>query len=296
MRDRRFTGAGVALITPFTQENKIDYDALNSLLEWHIESGTDMILPAGTTGEAATLDREEFTDLIKAVVETVSGRVPVIAGSGTNNTKDVIEMSQIAEKIGADGLLIVSPYYNKPTQNGLYEHYKVVAEAVDLPIILYNVPGRTGSNIAAETTLRLAELSNIVAVKEASGNFAQIMEIIRNRPDDFTVLSGDDASTLQIVALGGDGVVSVAANEVPKEFAQMIHLALDGNFSEARALHYKLLPLMDANFVETNPIPVKTLLASMGKIELKLRLPLVEMAESNKNHLLTIAKNLGLVS
>ncbi|HKJ69497.1 MAG TPA: 4-hydroxy-tetrahydrodipicolinate synthase [bacterium] len=296
MADKTFRGTGVALVTPFTRDGSLDLEAVQSLVEWHLNSGMEMIVPAGTTGEAATLNRSEFGDLVGAVVQTVNGKVPVIAGTGTNNTRKVIEMSQFAESMGVDGVLVVSPYYNKPTQNGLYEHYKTVAGAIDIPVVLYNVPGRTGGNISAETTLRLAEIPNIVAIKEASGNFSQIMHIIDNRPDDFSVLSGDDADAFQIVALGGDGVISVAANEVPAEFTAMIRLALAGDFGEARKLQYKLLPLMEGNFIETNPLPVKAVLAAMGKIQEVYRLPLVPMTDAHKQEILDIAGSLGLLS
>jgi len=296
MADKTFRGTGVALVTPFTRDGSLDLEAVQSLVEWHLNSGMEMIVPAGTTGEAATLNRSEFGDLVGAVVQTVNGKVPVIAGTGTNNTRKVIEMSQFAESMGVDGVLVVSPYYNKPTQNGLYEHYKTVAGAIDIPVVLYNVPGRTGGNISAETTLRLAEIPNIVAIKEASGNFSQIMHIIAHRPDDFSVLSGDDADAFQIVALGGDGVISVAANEVPAEFTAMIRLALAGDFGEARKLQYKLLPLMEGNFIETNPLPVKAVLAAMGKIQEVYRLPLVPMTDAHKQEILDIAGSLGLLS
>ncbi len=296
MAEKTFRGTGVALVTPFTRDGTLDLEAVESLVEWHLESGTEMIVPAGTTGEAATLNRSEFGDLVGAVVQTVNGKVPVIAGTGTNNTRKVIEMSQFAESMGVDAVLVVSPYYNKPTQNGLYEHYKAIASAIDIPVVLYNVPGRTGSNISAETTLRLAGIPNIVAIKEASGNFSQIMHILDNRPDDFSVLSGDDADAFQIVALGGDGVISVAANEAPAEFTEMIRRALTGDFAGARKLHYQLLPLMEGNFIETNPIPVKAVLAAMGKIQETYRLPLVPMTEAHKQEILTIARSLGLIA
>jgi len=296
MAEKTFRGTGVALVTPFTLEETIDLNALESLVEWHLESGTEMIVPAGTTGEAATLSRSEFADLVGAVVQIVDGQVPVIAGTGTNNTRKVIEMSQFAESLGVDGVLVVSPYYNKPTQEGLYQHYKAVAKSINIPVVLYNVPGRTSGNIAADTTLRLAGIPNIVAVKEASGNFSQIMRIIQNCPDDFSVLSGDDADAFQIVALGGDGVISVAANEVPGEFTEMIRLALDGKFAEARKWHYRLLPLMEGNFIETNPLPVKAVLAAMGKIQELYRLPLVPMMDQTKKQILDIAKSLELIA
>ncbi|MCF7805594.1 MAG: 4-hydroxy-tetrahydrodipicolinate synthase [Candidatus Marinimicrobia bacterium] len=296
MSNKRFTGAGVALVTPFNEQGDIDIPSVHSLVEWHLESGTDMILPSGTTGEAATLSKDEFAELVTAVLEVVDGRIPVIPGTGTNSTAKVIEMSQLAQSLGADGVLVVSPYYNKPTQAGLYEHYKAVAESIEIPVVMYNVPGRTSSNISAETQLRLAEIPNIVATKEASGNFKQIMHIIDNCPDDFSVLSGDDSDAFSIVALGGDGVVSVVANEMPAEMSKMIEQALSGNFAGARELHYTMLPLMEANFFETNPIPVKTVLAAMGKIQEKFRLPMVPIADENRKKLLAVAKSMGLIS
>lgn len=296
MSQKIFTGTGVALVTPFTIDEKIDISAVKSLVEWQIESGVDMLVPAGTTGEAATLSKDEFQQLIETVLEVAGDRVPVIAGTGTNNTRKVIEMSQFAQELGADGALIVSPYYNKPTQAGLYEHYRAIAGSIDIPVVLYNVPGRTGGNIAAETTLKLAEIKNIVAVKEASGNFSQISNILKHMPDDFSVLSGDDADALPIIALGGDGCISVVANQMPKEFVLLVNSALEDNMVKAREMHEILLPLMEANFIETNPLPVKAVLAAMGKIKEIYRLPLVPMQDSTKKELLEIAKSMGLIS
>ncbi|MBD3274372.1 MAG: 4-hydroxy-tetrahydrodipicolinate synthase [Candidatus Marinimicrobia bacterium] len=295
MSQKTFTGTGVALVTPFTIDEKIDIPAVKSLVEWQIESGVDMLVPAGTTGEAATLSRDEFQQLIETVIEVADGRVPVIAGTGTNNTRKVIEMSQFAQELGADGALVVSPYYNKPTQAGLYEHYRAIAGSIDIPVVLYNVPGRTGGNIAAETTLRLAEIKNIVAVKEASGNFSQISNILKHMPDDFSVLSGDDADALPIIALGGDGCISVVANQMPKEFVLLVNSAIEDNMVKAREMHETLLPLMEANFSETNPLPVKAVLAAMGKIKEIYRLPLVPMQDDTKKELLEIAKSMGLM-
>ncbi len=296
MAKRQFTGTGVALVTPFQQDGSLDLDAVASLVEWQLESGIEMIVPSGTTGEAATLSRSEFADLVGAVVQVTEGKVPVVAGTGTNNTQKVIEMSQFAESLGVDAVLVVSPYYNKPTQEGLYAHYRAVAESINIPVILYNVPGRTSGNISADTTLRLAEIPNIAGIKEASGNFSQISRIIRNCPDDFSVLSGDDADAFLIVALGGDGVISVAANQVPGEFSEMIRLALDGDIARARELHYRILPLMEGNFIETNPMPVKAVLAAMGKIQEIYRLPLVRMQDHTRKQILDIARSLELIT
>ncbi len=295
MSQKKFTGTGVALVTPFTTDEKIDIPALKSLVKWQIESGVDMLVPAGTTGEAATLSKDEFQQLVETVLEVAGGKVPVIAGTGTNNTRKVIEMSQFAQKLGVDGLLVGSPFYNKPTQQGLYEHYRVIAGSVDLPVVLYNVPGRTGGNIAAETTLRLAEIDNIVAVKEASGDYSQISNILQHMPDDFSLLSGDDADALSIISLGGDGCISVVANQMPKEFVLLVNSALEDNMVKAREMYRKLLPLMEANFIETNPLPVKAVLAAMGKVKEIYRLPLVPMQDDNKKQLLKIAKSAGLI-
>jgi 4-hydroxy-tetrahydrodipicolinate synthase len=296
MANNTFRGTGVALVTPFTTDEKIDIPALKSLVEWQIESGIDMLVPAGTTGEAATLSKEEFEELVTTVIEAADGRVPVIAGTGTNNTRKVIEMSQFAQSLGADGVLLVSPYYNKPTQAGLYEHYRVIAGSIDIPAVLYNVPGRTGGNIAAETTVRLAEIDNIAAVKEASSNFSQISHIIDQAPDDFSVLAGNDADALLTVALGGDGCISVVANQTPKEFVLLVNSALEDNMLKAREMHYKLLDLMEGNFIETNPLPVKAVLAAMGRIKEIYRLPLVPMQDDTRSKILEIARSLELIS
>ncbi len=253
-----------------------------------------MIVPCGTTGEGATMEGDEYERVIGSIVERVAGRVPVIAGAGCNSTERAVKLTRTARRLGADGVLSVGPYYNKPTQAGFYEHFKAIAEADDIPVVVYNVPSRTSSNISAETMLRLADLPGIVAVKESSGDFDQVMEIIRNRPDGFSVLSGDDWATLPMVALGGDGVVSVAANEAPTMIHDMVDAALAGDLDRARALHYRLLPLMRANFIETNPIPVKAALAMMGMIDERYRLPLVPMAPENKARLRSVVEDLGL--
>ncbi|MBI2149849.1 MAG: 4-hydroxy-tetrahydrodipicolinate synthase, partial [Acidobacteria bacterium] len=264
MTRKPFQGTGTALITPFKPDGSIDEKALRLLVDFQIEGGVDMLLPCGTTGEGATLDADETDRVVEIVVEQSKRRVPVIAGAGSNSTAKAIQGTRRAKKAGADGVLSVGPYYNKPTQQGYYEHFKAIAESEDIPIIVYNVPGRTSGNIEAKTMLRLAEIPNIVAVKEASGNLGQIMDIIRESPRDFRILSGDDAMALAVIALGGHGVVSVVSNEAPGMMSTLVHAALEGNFIKARELHYKLLPLMNANFIESNPIPVKAALAMMG--------------------------------
>jgi len=283
------------LVTPFAANGEIDEPALRALVDWQVEEGIDAIVAAGTTGEAATLSAAEHLRLIEIVVEQVAGRRPVIAGTGANSTSEAVMLTREAAKRGCDASLQVGPYYNKPTQEGFYRHFSTIAEATPLPIILYNVPGRTGSNIAAETTLRLAKTTNIVGIKEASGNLSQIMTILRDRPSDFVVLSGDDALTLPMVALGGDGIISVVANEVPGEFHRMVWAALEGRWEEARQIHYRLLNLMELNFVESNPIPVKAALAMMGRLEENFRLPLVGPSEKSRQLLRKSLTELGLI-
>ena len=295
MNKKPFQGTGTALITPFRADGSVDEKALRRLVDFQISEGIDMLLPCGTTGEGATLDADETDRVVEIVVEQSKKRVPVVAGAGSNSTAKAVHGTKRAKKMGANAVLSVGPYYNKPTQQGFYEHFRAIAEAEDIPVIVYNVPGRTASNIEAKTMLRLAEISNIVAVKEASGNLGQIMDIIRDRPPDFRVLAGDDAIALAIVALGGDGVVSVVSNEAPGMMAGVIDAALQGNFTKARELHYRLLPLMNVNFIESNPIPVKAALAMMGLIEEKYRLPLVPMAASNREKLAKVVEALGLL-
>ncbi|GAB4248821.1 MAG: 4-hydroxy-tetrahydrodipicolinate synthase [Acidobacteriota bacterium] len=295
MQPEQLRGTTVALVTPFRADGALDEPAVRSLVEWQIASGVEAILVAGTTGEGATLAAEEHARLVEVAVEAAAGRRPVLAGTGSNDTKKAVALSRQAVRCGCDAVLVVAPYYNKPTQEGLYQHFRAVAEAVEVPVLLYNVPGRTASNIAAETVLRLAEVPNIIGVKEASGNFVQVMEILRGRPDGFLVLSGDDALTLPLVALGADGVIAVVANEVPAEFAEMVRAALRGDWQEARRIHYRLLPLMLANFRESNPIPVKAALALMGKIEEHLRLPLVPASENTRREMREILEDLGVV-
>ena len=295
MTKKRFQGTGTALVTPFKRDGSVDEPALRRFVEFQINYGIDMLLPCGTTGEGATLDAAETEHVVSIVIEQAKGRVPVIVGAGSNSTAKAIQQTKSAKRLGADGVLSVGPYYNKPTQQGFYEHFKAIAEAEDLPIIVYNVPGRTSSNIEAKTMLRLAEITNIVAVKEASGNLGQIMDIIRDRPADFRVLSGDDAIALPVVAMGGDGVISVVSNETPGMMREIIDAGLAGDFNRARELHYKLLPLMNANFLESNPIPVKAALAMMGLIEENYRLPLVMITPANREKLQRIVEQLGLL-
>jgi 4-hydroxy-tetrahydrodipicolinate synthase len=290
-------GCATALVTPFTREGAIDQAALRRLVEYQIAGGVQLLVPCGTTGESATMTEAEDQQVIKLVIETAKGRARVIAGTGSNATAAAIEYSQTARTLGADAVLVVAPFYNKPTQDGLYAHFRAVAESVgDLPVVIYNVPGRTSSNITAQTTLRLArDVPNIVAVKEASGNLSQIMEILRERPAGFRVLSGDDSFTFPLLALGAEGLISVAANEAPALMSQMINLALAGNWAEARALHYRLLPLMEVNFIESSPGPVKAALAMMGLIEESYRLPLVPISDQSKTKLRPVLAELGLL-
>ncbi len=296
MKDlRTLRGSIVALVTPFTAEGRVDHAALKNLVEFQIANGTDAISPCGTTGEAPTLSVEEYAAVVETVVKTVRGRVPVIAGAGSNATAKAIELSKIAAELGADGVLSVGPYYNKPTQEGFYQHFKAIAEAISIPVLVYNVPGRTGSNIEPKTLMRLAQIENIFGVKEASANLPQMMEILREKPEHFRVYSGDDAFTLALIACGGDGVVSVAANEIPRQMKQLCDAALRGDFATARAIHYKYLPLMNANFIESNPIPVKCALALMGMIEERYRLPLVPMREDTRQKLRAILEELDLL-
>ncbi|MFN3478753.1 MAG: 4-hydroxy-tetrahydrodipicolinate synthase [Thermodesulfovibrionales bacterium] len=286
-------GSIVAIVTPF-KNGKFDEKAFSELIEWHISKGTNAIVPCGTTGESATLDYEEHYRVIEVAVKVVNKRIPVIAGTGANSTDETIMITNKAKELGADAALLVAPYYNKPTQEGLYRHYKAVAEAVDIPIVLYNVPGRTAVNILPSTVARLAEVRNIVAIKEATGDMKQASELIRLCGDRITVLSGDDFTTFPLLALGGKGVISVTANIAPHEVSEMCRLWEEGNIEEARRLHYSLEPLNSAMFIETNPIPVKTALAMMGKIREEFRLPLCEMSEANKEKLKKTLIEFGL--
>lgn len=294
MNKKPFQGTGTALVTPFKNDGTIDEAALRRLVDLQIHEGIDMLVPCGTTGEGATLEVDEAERVLSIVIDQAKGRVPVIFGGGSNSTAKAVQGAERAKRLGAAGVLSVGPYYNKPTQAGYYAHFRAVAE-VGIPVMLYNVPGRTASNIEASTQLRLAELPNIVAVKEASGSLAQIMEIIRNRPRDFRVLAGDDAIAVAVIAMGGDGVVSVVSNETPGMMRSIVDVALAGDFQRARELHYKLLPLMDVNFIESNPIPVKAAMSMMGLIEENYRLPMVPISASNREKLQKVVEGLGLL-
>ncbi len=290
-----FQGSMVAIITPFDAEGRFDEESYRQLVEFQIENGTDAIIPCGTTGESATLDYAEHDQVIKACIEQVDKRIPVIAGTGSNSTAEAIEISRHAKEMGADGLLLVAPYYNKPTQEGLYQHYKTLAENVALPQVLYNVPGRCGINMAAATTIRLAEFSNIVAIKEASGNLVQASEIVARAGDKIDVLSGDDFLTLPLMACGAKGVISVTANILPQKVKAMVLAVREKRWDDARALHLQLLDLHQAMFLEANPIPVKTAAALMGKCRGEMRLPLCPMQPDTLEKLKTILGRHGLL-
>lgn len=291
-----FRGTGTALVTPFNSRGEVDLGAIARLVKFQADGGVEAILPVGTTGESVTLSEAEQAVVISTVRERAPRRVKVIAGAGSNSTAKTVQLAKAAERAGADGLLVVGPYYNKPTQEGFYRHYAEVASATDLPVIAYNVPGRTSSNMAAATTLRLArDIPTINGVKEASGNLEQIMEILRCRPKGFGVWSGDDSITYPLMALGADGVVSVVSNEVPREFSTMVRLCLAKKFDAALKIHNRLLPLMTANFIESSPIPVKAALAMMGMIGERYRLPLVPMGKDNRKKFTAVLKGAGLL-
>ena len=290
-------GCATALVTPFKADGSIDEQRLLTLIGHQVMSGMQLLVPCGTTGESVTMTEEERRRVIRLTIEGPGDRAQVIAGTGSNSTAATIENSRAAQDLGADAVLVVAPYYNKPTQEGLYAHFRAVAEAVNpLPVIIYNVPGRTSSNITAQTTLRLArEVENIVGIKEASGDLTQIMAILRERPENFRVLSGDDALTFAMIALGADGLISVASNEAPEMMSRMVNLALNNEWEEARALHYRLLPLMEANFIESSPGPVKAGLALMNLIEENLRLPLVPVQEKTRARMREVLSELDLL-
>ena len=281
MNGRTLTGCGTALVTPFTRDGSIDEAALRRFVEWQVAEGIHFVVPCGSTGEAATMTAAEHRRVVEITVEAVAGRVPVVAGAGSNDTMRAIAMSKEMKSAGATHLLHVSPMYNKPPQRGIVAHFRTICDAVDLPIIIYNVPGRTGSNIEARSTLELAKCVEIVGIKEASGNLGQIADIIRDRPTGFSVLSGDDALTLPVMALGGDGVISVTSNATPRLMAQLCDACAANDMAAARTLHRRLQPWMAAAFIEPNPIPAKAALAMMGMMENVLRLPLVPLSESN---------------
>jgi 4-hydroxy-tetrahydrodipicolinate synthase len=289
-------GCGTALITPFNLDGSLDLPALENLVDWQILEGIHFLVPCGTTGESVTLTHDEYLTVVQTVVAKAAGRVPVIAGAGGNNTAKVIGLIAELKALGVDGILSVSPYYNKPTQEGIYQHFKAIASSTDLPLVVYNVPGRTGSNILPDTLMRLAALPNIIAVKEASGDISQIGEICTRASSSFRILSGDDSLTLPTIALGGHGIISVASNEAPGPMSQLADACLQGRWDEARSLNRKLYPLMKVNFVETSPIPVKAAVAMMGKIKEVYRLPLVPISDAGRAKLLAVLKDLGMVS
>ena len=289
-----FKGAITALITPF-RDGEVDETALRELVEWQIQNGIDGLVPCGSTGESATLTHAEHEQVIRITIEQARRRVPVIAGTGSNSTAEAIRLTAFAREAGADGALLISPYYNKPTQEGIFRHYRMIAAAVDLPLIVYNIPGRTGSNIAPETFARLSEVRNIVGVKEASGSMDQNSDIRRLCGERLTILSGDDPLTLPLMALGAKGVISVISNVMPRETHELVAAALAGDFERARSLHYAMLPLMRALFLETNPIPVKQALAFMGKSSPELRMPLTQMSAPAAEKLRAVMKEMKLL-
>jgi 4-hydroxy-tetrahydrodipicolinate synthase len=290
-----FTGTGTALVTPFRRDGSLDEPTLRALIKRQIDAGIDFLVPCGTTGESPTLTHEEHLRVVEIAVKLAKGRVPVLAGAGGYNTAEVIALARELAEIGADGILSVTPYYNKPTQEGLFQHYKAIAEAIKLPIIVYSVQGRTGVNVEPATVRRLAAIENIAGIKEASGNISQMAAILNAVPDDFIVLSGDDAITLPLIALGGRGVISVVSNEVPADMARLTRLALDGDFQGAREIHRRVHPLMEVNFVESNPIPVKAAMAQMGLLEPVWRLPLVPPKAESEARVRAVLESLELV-
>src|SRR3989338_5991304 len=291
-----FKGAITAIVTPVTEKGDLDEESLRKLADFQIKSDIDGVVPCGTTGESPTLDYEEHEKVIEIVIDAAKGKATVIAGTGSNSTREAIEMTKKAAESGADASLQVCPYYNKPTQEGLYRHFSAIAKAVDIPIIIYNIQGRTGVNMETSTLARLAkEHSSIIGVKEASGNVAQMMEVINELPKSFTVLSGDDNLTLPLMALGGKGVISVASNIIPNEMHELTEFALNGDFEKAAAIHYRMLPLFKGIFIETNPIPIKAALAMKGMIKEAYRLPMCEMKPENKEKLRQILKDLKIV-
>jgi len=292
---KKIKGCGPAIVTPFTENGEIDVVALKRLVDFQIKGGIDFIVPCGTTGESVTLSQEESLLVVETVIQKVDKKIPVIAGAGGYNTEHVIQTAKAMQQVGANAILSVAPYYNKPTQEGLYQHFKTIAESIGIPIILYNIPSRTGINIFPETVLRLAEIDNIIAIKEATGNISQMTQQAMIYPDHFIMLSGDDANTLPLIALGARGVISVAANEIPDKMRQLTHLCLEGEFESARALQKQIYPLLKANFLETNPIPVKAALAMMGLIEESYRLPLVPMNQDCRKTLAKVLKDMALI-
>lgn len=289
------TGSMVALVTPMQADGSIDWSSMEALVEWHIEEGTNAIVAVGTTGESATLDCDEHIEVIRRVVSWVRGRIPVIAGTGANSTREAIELTQAAKEAKVDACLLVTPYYNKPTQEGLFLHHKAIAEAVAIPQMLYNVPGRTACDMLPETALRLSHIPNIVAIKEATGDLERARAILENAPADFFVYSGDDETAVELILMGGKGDISVTANVAPRAVAEMNHLALAGKAAEARAINQRLLPVHDAMFLEANPIPVKWALAEMGRIPRGIRLPLTPLSSAHHDRVRTALSDAGIV-
>ena len=290
-----FTGCGTALVTPFRQDGGLDEPVLRSLIQRQIDAGINFLVPCGTTGESPTLSHQEHLRVVEIAVELAKGKVPVLAGAGGYNTTEVISLARELAALGADGILSVTPYYNKPTQEGLYQHFKAIAAGISLPVILYSVQGRTGVNVEPATVQRLSLIDNIVGIKEASGNMSQMSSILNSVDEKFLVLSGDDALALPLMSLGGHGLISVASNEIPAEMTRLIQLALDNDFPAARAIHRRYLPLMEINFIESNPIPVKTALAEMGLLKPVWRLPLLAAKPENQARIRAILESLSLV-
>jgi len=288
-------GCGTALVTPFHADGSIDEGALRRLVQFQLREGIDFLVPCGTTGETPTLEHQEYLRVIELVLQEADGKAPVVAGVGGNHTRKLVALAREVKQLGVQGILSVAPYYNKPTQEGLYLHFKAIAESTDLPVILYNVPGRTSSNVEPATVARLSKIPNIIGIKEASGSIIQQMEVVNSVAAGFKVLSGDDAFTLPLMAVGGVGVISVVSNEIPSQMTRLVHLLLDGKYDEARRLNAQLLPLMHANFIETNPIPVKAALAMMGMIEEVYRLPMVPMRAENRAKLEKVLAAQGLL-
>lgn len=289
-----FEGAYTALVTPFTKSGEVDEPALKDLVDFQIAEGITGLVPVGTTGESPTLNNDEHIRVIEVVVEQTNGRVPVIAGTGSNSTNEAIEMTKLAAAVGADASLQIAPYYNKPTPEGFYRHFAAIAEATDMPLIIYNIASRTGKNIDNDTMLRIAAIPAVFGVKEASGDMSQVTDLIMRKPDSFDVLSGDDNLTLPIIALGGKGVISVASNLIPKEMTELVSAAVAGRLEKAREIHYRLLPFLQAIFFETNPIPIKAALAETGRIEEVYRLPMCPMSKNNRKALVDVLKKLKL--
>ena len=294
MERRSFTGCGTALVTPFRRDGSLDEAGVSRLARRQIDAGIHFLVPCGTTGESPTLSEDERVRVVELVVEQAHGRVPVLAGAGGYDTQDVIHTAKRMRRAGADGILSGTPYYNKPTPDGLVAHYRAIAEAVELPVIVYNVPGRTGCNVDPATLVRLASVPNIAGVKEASGNMAQMCEICASVPEHFIVLSGDDALTLPLMAIGGRGIVSVASNEIPAEMSRLAELAERGDFASARQLHNRLMPLLQVNFIESNPIPVKSAMAMLGLLEEIYRLPMVPPRPASREKIAAVLKSLGI--